>query len=74
VQVDDEPWRTATLAPWSNPDTWRQWRIDWVAPKGTHNLSVRATDGAGVVQVVQNASPVPDGATGYHSASIRVIP
>ncbi|HEY3603719.1 MAG TPA: molybdopterin-dependent oxidoreductase [Sporichthyaceae bacterium] len=74
VQVDDQPWRTATLAPWSNPDTWRQWKIDWDAPKGTHNLSVRATDGTGAVQVVANASPVPDGATGYPNALARVIP
>jgi DMSO/TMAO reductase YedYZ molybdopterin-dependent catalytic subunit len=72
VQVDDGPWRTATLAAWSNPDTWRQWRLDWDAPHGTHNLSVRATDGTGAVQVVQNATPVPDGATGYDGGPVSV--
>jgi DMSO/TMAO reductase YedYZ molybdopterin-dependent catalytic subunit len=72
VQVDEDPWRTATLAPWSNPDTWRQWRLDWNAPKGTHNLAVRATDASGAVQVVQNTSPVPDGATGYDGGPISI--
>jgi hypothetical protein len=74
VQVDDEPWRTATLAPWNNADTWRQWKIDWTATKGTRNLSVRATDGTGAVQVATNQQTVPDGATGYHSTLARVIP
>jgi DMSO/TMAO reductase YedYZ molybdopterin-dependent catalytic subunit len=74
VQVDDEPWRTATLAPWNNVDTWRQWKIDWDARNGTHNLAVRATDGTGAVQVATNAPTVPDGATGYHNTLARVLP
>jgi hypothetical protein len=73
VQVDDQPWRTAALAPWAAADTWRQWRLNWDAPLGTHNLSVRATDGTGVVQTEQNAITVPDGATGYHSVLSQVV-
>jgi DMSO/TMAO reductase YedYZ molybdopterin-dependent catalytic subunit len=65
VQVDDGAWQTATLAAWDNPDTWRQWRLDWTAPRGTHNLTVRATDGTGAVQTAQITQTIPDGATGY---------
>jgi DMSO/TMAO reductase YedYZ molybdopterin-dependent catalytic subunit len=72
VQVDEGAWRTATLASWNNPDTWRQWRLDWTAPAGTHNLTVRATDANGAVQVAANAPPAPDGATGYDAASVQV--
>jgi DMSO/TMAO reductase YedYZ molybdopterin-dependent catalytic subunit len=73
VQIDDQPWRQATLTPWRNADTWRQWRLDWAATAGTHNLSVRATDGTGAVQTAQNAEPIPNGASGYHSVLSQVI-
>jgi hypothetical protein len=72
VQVDDGPWQPATLAAWNNPDTWRQWRLNWAAPVGTHDVRVRATDGTGTVQVAANAQSSPDGATGYDDRSIRV--
>jgi DMSO/TMAO reductase YedYZ molybdopterin-dependent catalytic subunit len=72
VQVDNGPWQTATLASWNNPDTWRQWRLGWTAPAGSHNLAVRATDATGAVQVAANAPPAPDGATGYDTESVQV--
>ncbi|WP_328389543.1 molybdopterin-dependent oxidoreductase [Nocardia sp. NBC_00416] len=72
VQVDDGPWQRAELAPEYSLDTWRQWTWRWDAPPGSHTLRVRATDGVGRVQTEQRASPVPDGATGWHSRAVTV--
>lgn len=73
VQVDDQPWRTATLTQWHNPDTWRQWQIPWNAPLGTHNLQIRATDSTGAVQTDKNAQTVPDGASGWDQGVTPVV-
>jgi DMSO/TMAO reductase YedYZ molybdopterin-dependent catalytic subunit len=72
VQVDDAPWRAARLAEQVDVDSWRQWVYDWDAAPGSHTLRVRATDGTGAVQTGQQASPVPDGATGWHTISVEV--
>ena len=72
VRVDEEAWREATLATEVSDDTWRQWRIDWDAPSGRHKIQVRATDKTGATQTDEVASPVPDGATGYHTRRITV--
>ena len=66
VRIDDQPWQTATLATWDNPDTWRQWRLDWQATPGDHRIEVRATDGTGTVQTETVQGLLPDGATGHH--------
>jgi DMSO/TMAO reductase YedYZ molybdopterin-dependent catalytic subunit len=71
VQVDGGAWQPARLAETVGPDTWRQWVFDWVATSGNHTLTVRATDANGDLQVAA-APPAPDGATGYHSISVRV--
>lgn len=74
AQIGDEPWRPAELAPWDNVDTWRQWRLTgWRAAPGTYPITVRAYDGAGVVQTEMNAATVPDGASGYHSVISFVV-
>jgi DMSO/TMAO reductase YedYZ molybdopterin-dependent catalytic subunit len=72
VQVSGGPWQPARLAETVGPDTWRQWVFDWAATSGEHTLSVRATDANGDLQVAASAPPAPDGATGYHSISVRV--
>ncbi len=72
VQVDDGPWRQATLATAYSLDTWRQWTWTWDAVPGTHTLRVRAVDGTGVVQTETRAAPFPDGATGRHSRVVTV--
>jgi sulfite oxidase len=70
VAVDDGPWQSAQLAETVGPDTWRQWRFDWVATPGTHHLAVRAVDASGAVQTANVQGVLPDGATGHHQ--IRV--
>ena len=52
--------------------TWRQWVLDWNAPKGNHIVAVRATDGTGETQTAKESPPDPDGATGYHTIQVKV--
>ena len=72
VQVDDGPWRPATLATAISIDTWVQWRYDWDAPSGTHTLRVRATGTDGEVQTSDVQGVVPDGATGLDERTVDV--
>lgn len=70
--MDDGPWQQAEL---SNPLTvaaWVQWKLTWDATAGDHHISVRATDGEGVVQTAERTSPAPDGARGYHQVDVKV--
>ncbi len=73
VQVDDGPWRTATLAPAISIDTWVQWRFEWAdASPGAHTLRVRAIGADGEVQTSKRQGVVPDGATGLHERTVEV--
>ncbi|MFI8347769.1 molybdopterin-dependent oxidoreductase [Streptomyces sp. NPDC085596] len=72
VRVDDGPWQEAALAAEDTRDTWRQWTFPWQAPKGSHTLTVRATDRAGDLQTERRARTVPDGASGWHSVVVTV--
>jgi DMSO/TMAO reductase YedYZ molybdopterin-dependent catalytic subunit len=73
VSVDDGPWLRAELADELADTTWRQWRVHWDARPGTHRLRVRATDGTGVTQTSRLTPPAPDGATGWHTVTVRVV-
>ena len=70
VRVDDGPWQQARLAAEPSVDAWRQWVLEWDAPKGNHTLTVRAVDGTGALQTEQEAPPAPDGASGWHSITV----
>ncbi|NMO57040.1 molybdopterin-dependent oxidoreductase [Actinoplanes sp. TBRC 11911] len=72
VRVDDGAWQPATLAATVSSDTWREWTFPWAAPKGTHTLTVRATDTTGATQTSTPADEFPDGATGWHSIQVEV--
>ncbi|MEO6828052.1 MAG: molybdopterin-dependent oxidoreductase [Microbacteriaceae bacterium] len=72
VQVDAGAWQPARLAEPVSADTWRQWMLPWEATRGRHTLSVRATDLSGYTQTAREASPVPDGATGWHRVQVNV--
>jgi DMSO/TMAO reductase YedYZ molybdopterin-dependent catalytic subunit len=73
VQIDDQPWVTADLRnPAVSPLTWVQWRYNWNATTGTHNVQVRATDGTGALQDLTSRDPSPEGATGIDSVQITV--
>ena len=52
---------------------WVQWMLAWDADRrGRHQISVRATDGEGVVQTDEVTPPAPDGARGHHPVEVRV--
>jgi hypothetical protein len=73
VQIDDGPWREATLADAISVDTWRQWAYTWTdATAGDHRIKVRATDAAGLVQTSATADVAPNGSTGLHEISVSV--
>ena len=72
VRSTADPWQPARLAETVGPDTWRQWRLRLGATSGEHTVTVRATDADGELQTAAFAPPAPDGATGYHSISVRV--
>ena len=72
VRVDGGPWQQAQLAAVPDIDTWRQWVWEWDATPGTHLLEARATDKTGYTQTAVLAQSVPNGASGYPSASATV--
>jgi hypothetical protein len=72
VRLDDGDWRAADLGANYSGDTWRLWSYPWNATPGHHTITVRATDNAGVVQTAAEASPAPDGASGWHQVSFEV--
>lgn len=72
VRVGDGDWQEATLAEEPTIDSWRQWMLTWQAQPGEYDVSVRATDAAGEVQTQERAFPAPDGASGWHTVTVRV--
>jgi DMSO/TMAO reductase YedYZ molybdopterin-dependent catalytic subunit len=68
----DGAWREARMSRPISDTTWVQWVLDWDATPGDHTISVRATDGDGVVQDERQTPPAPDGARGWDSASVHV--
>jgi len=72
VRIDNQPWKRATLALEPTIDAWRQWVLPWRATRGSHTITVRATDGTGTVQTPHHAPPEPDGATGWHTITVSV--
>jgi DMSO/TMAO reductase YedYZ molybdopterin-dependent catalytic subunit len=72
VKVGDGPWRAATLGPQLAKTTWRQWWIDWSASTGKSTISVRATDGTGILQPSNITQTAPNGAQGWHTINVTV--
>ncbi len=72
VRVDGGSWQAARLAEEPTVDSWRQWVLPWQATKGSHTITVRATDSEGAVQTQTEAPPAPDGATGWHTIKVNV--
>ncbi|MCB0986790.1 MAG: molybdopterin-dependent oxidoreductase [Microthrixaceae bacterium] len=72
VRIDDGPWRQCELGEVASENTWVQWRYRWRAPVGDRRITVRATDGDGETQTPVVAAPAPDGATGWHSRTVKV--
>ncbi len=71
VQIDRGPWQVATLAESISPDTWVQWVYRWTPTKGSHTITVRATDANGNRQSQTYVPPAPNGAEGWHQISVQ---
>jgi DMSO/TMAO reductase YedYZ molybdopterin-dependent catalytic subunit len=69
VQLDGSGWQDATLSRRTLTDTWVQWTASLDVSPGKHQLRVRAVNDDGQVQTPVQASPVPNGASGWHTIS-----
>jgi len=70
--TDGVNWVEATLEQVA-PLSWVIWRSTWnPTTPGAYSITVRATDGTGVLQTEDTAKPIPDGASGYHIVDVGV--
>ena len=72
VRIDEGTWQEARLGNDVSDDAWRQWVLDWSPSPGKYTIQVRATDKDGNTQTADIAPPDPDGATGYHTRTVKV--
>jgi DMSO/TMAO reductase YedYZ molybdopterin-dependent catalytic subunit len=73
VQINDGGWQEAELInPPLSPLNWVLWRIGWDYTPGRYDISVRAFDGDGILQAVEDRAPRPNGASGIHSTSVNI--
>jgi DMSO/TMAO reductase YedYZ molybdopterin-dependent catalytic subunit len=74
VSVDDgATWQEAKLDYPGTKLTWALWSYDWRAgAAGNYALIVRATDGEGVVQELDEERPFKSGTTGFHRIMVYV--
>jgi DMSO/TMAO reductase YedYZ molybdopterin-dependent catalytic subunit len=72
VSTDGErTWTPAELKTEIGPSTWRLWRYRWVPDRaGSHDIAVRAYDGAGRVQTSRRRAPYPSGSSGYDRVDV----
>jgi DMSO/TMAO reductase YedYZ molybdopterin-dependent catalytic subunit len=68
----DSGWLEAELGEKLSQSTWRQWVVVWDAVPGEYQVQVRATDGNGDTQTEERHKPAPDGATGWHTISLKI--
>lgn len=73
VRINSGNWQEATLALDFSDDTWRQWKYELDAKPGEYRVQVRATNKTGETQTQEVSRPDPNGATGYHTRTIKVI-
>ena len=62
----------AQLGDAASDNTWVQWYLPWDATSGEHTIRVRATNAEGETQTEERRRPAPDGATGWHTRTVRV--
>jgi DMSO/TMAO reductase YedYZ molybdopterin-dependent catalytic subunit len=71
VAIDDGDWQPAEISEPLNDASWVQWKLPLqLTERGAHKISVRATDGGGVVQTDEMTQPAPDGARGHHTIQL----
>jgi DMSO/TMAO reductase YedYZ molybdopterin-dependent catalytic subunit len=75
VSLDGEKtWQMAELDDAPSPLTWRLWAYTFTPTQtGKLSVTVRATDRLGNLQDATERDTLPDGATGYHAISLKVV-
>lgn len=75
VSTDDgRTWRDARLDYPGTRLSWALWSQEWTpAAPGEYRILARATDGTGAPQIAEFRDIVPQGATGYHRVTARVM-
>ena len=72
VRVDGGAWQQAQLSTEVSKNTWRMWRTAFALKAGSHTVESRATDDTGYTQTSVQADEIPDGASGWPSATFTV--
>jgi DMSO/TMAO reductase YedYZ molybdopterin-dependent catalytic subunit len=74
VSLDNEKsWQACELVSGTQANVWSLWRYDWrKAVPGRYTVTVRATDGKGVLQTSKQSGRFPDGASGYPSQIVEL--
>ena len=71
VRLNEGGWVPAEISDPLSIKAWVQWKTTITLEEGVHLLSVRATDGDGIIQTAQVVRPRPDGATGHHTIRVQ---
>jgi len=64
-------WQDGTIRKPLGPYSWVLWTATPQLTDGDHQVLVRATDGTGTTQPQIARPPLPDGASGWHTISVR---
>lgn len=64
-------WQDGTVRKPPGPYSWVLWTATPQLTDGDHQVLVRATDGTGTTQPQIARPPLPDGASGWHTISVR---
>lgn len=69
-----DSWNEASITEQPNPGgvAWSLWQYNWDAEAGSRDLVVRMIGLDGTVQTDEEASPLPDGASGWHRTQVFV--
>jgi DMSO/TMAO reductase YedYZ molybdopterin-dependent catalytic subunit len=69
-----QSWQAAPVKEPLGVLTWVLWLAEWTPPApGQYTIKVRATDKRGVTQTAVISDPLPDGASGLHTITLRAL-
>ena len=72
LKANESEWIPAVINRPLSPFTWILWRAELNIPPGDSTVVVRAIDGDGNPQTEESSGAHPDGASGYHSMTIKL--
>ncbi|NDJ85355.1 MAG: molybdopterin-dependent oxidoreductase [Chloroflexi bacterium] len=72
IRVDGGEWVEGQVRQSLSDTTWAIWRYDWPFEDGEHTFEVRCYDGNGEMQILEENSRRPSGATGIHEVTQSV--